>query len=60
MGEHPLVRKGRRLERERICQHADDMINDWQKGNIDTKDMAVRLHLFVETIRSLEQPDERH
>ena len=43
----------KRLEKdiERMLCHADDLIADWQAGNINTKDMAVRLHLFVETVR---------
>ena len=46
------IATARQLERGRICQHAEDLIKDWQAGNIDTKDMARRLTLFVEKIRA--------
>ena len=40
------------LVNNRMLDHADDLIADWQSGNIQTKDMAVRLHAFVEDVRA--------
>ena len=41
-----------KLSRTRLLDAADDLIADWQSGNIQTKDMAVRLHAFVEDVRA--------
>ena len=42
---------------KRMLLHADDLIADWQAGNIETKDMAYRLQLFVEAVRLQEDSD---
>ena len=41
-----------KLSMTRLLDAADDLIADWQSGNIQTKDMAVRLHAFVEDVRA--------
>ena len=41
-----------KLSMTRLLDDADDLIADWQSGNIQTKDMAVRLHAFVEDVRA--------
>ena len=41
------------VDPDQLLCHAEDLIADWQAGNIQTKDMTVRLHLFVETVTAL-------
>ena len=45
------------VDPDQLLCHAEDLIADWQAGNIQTKDMAVRLHLFVETVTALRAGD---
>lgn len=46
-----LVRKAY----DRIEQHAEDLVNDWQAGNINEKDIAARLQVFIVEIRALKE-----
>ena len=49
-----------KLSRTRLLDAADDLIADWQSGNIQTKDMAVRLHALVEDVRAAAKDTPTH